>query len=438
MEKSHGNTWLLKRDSKIQGLFIGIFMIGFTAGALRFLFPFQILNLGGTEALASLGGTCSAIGQVVSLIAISRLIRGQRSSLLVSGLLIAVFALATTLARNSSVLALSRLFEGAGAGLLILVIIRVSCEFESCRGESVGTLLSALFLGSAIGQGLAGVLVGYVSQFLSIVQTHAIQALGLVLFILSLAILGLMLPKLDQQASIAQDHKHFHITHFARTLLSRNVIILAGVYFLYDFSHGFYTPILSIVLNYNGVPIDQIGLGYLVGDMVWGIIQLYAGRLVDRIGHILPLVLSLVAKGVVVFFYATVSTIYSLIPILALAGAAEGFLEPARNDAAMEHSPSNGLFHDHPHYYLVRAPGASFSLAKHEHKHSHTTGSDEIVSVLQTIGILGFALGSGGGAWLLIREAALSTLVLVGGFMLILAGLLSITLYQKNAESTSA
>ena len=211
------------------------------------------------------------------------------------------------------------------------------------------------------------------------------------------------------------------------------MVLLAGIYFLYDFSHGFYTPILSILVNNNGVPIDQIGLGYLTGDIVWGGMQLYAGRVVDRVGHLWPLVLSLMAKGVVVFFYAGVSSIIALVPLLALAGTAEGFLEPSRNDAAMAHSPSNGLTHNHGHYYLVHAPGLSFSLAYHEHEHTHLTGSDEVVSVLQTIGILGFALGSAGGAWLLLEGAALSLLIAIGGVFLILAGLFSVGLFKKTA-----
>jgi hypothetical protein len=77
-KSSDSTGWLLKRDSTIRRLFLGIFTIGFTAGALRFLFPFQVLNLGGTEALASLGGTYSAIGQVLGLVIVSRLFRGKK------------------------------------------------------------------------------------------------------------------------------------------------------------------------------------------------------------------------------------------------------------------------------------------------------------------------------------------------------------------------
>ncbi|RDE11792.1 MAG: hypothetical protein C4K48_10900 [Candidatus Thorarchaeota archaeon] len=430
-KNSSGNSvWLLKRNPLVRRLFLGIFTIGFAAGALRFLFPWQVLNLGGTESLISLGGTLSAIGQVIGLLLLSRLFRGKRSSMLVSGLLLAAFALTTALAQDSFILTSARLFEGAGAGLLALLIIRVSCEFESSRGETVGTLLSALFLGSAIGQGAAGIAVENMSLVLSLSQLAAIQLLGFILFVPFLPVLGLMLPRIeDQPVSTTnegpKEHKHFHFSHLIRVLLTKRVVLLATIYFLYDFSHGFYTPILSILINNNGVPINQIGLGYLTGDLVWGGIQLYAGRVVDRIGHLWPLVLSLLAKGTIVFFYAGVFSFTSLVLLLALAGASEGFLEPARNDAAMAYSPTSNLTHDHSHYYLVHAPGMSFSLAKHDHEHMHVTGTDEVVSVLQTVGLLGFALGAGGGAWMLLEHFSMSFLTIVGGAILILAGVLS-------------
>ena len=414
----------------VRRLFLGIFTVGFAAGALRFLFPFQILNLGGTESLISLGGTFSAIGQVLGLLVLSRLFRGKRSSMLVSGLLLAIFTLTIALTQDSIILTLTRLFEGAGAGLLVLLIIRVSCEFESCRGETVGTLLSALFLGSAIGQGVAGIAVENISLILSLSQLATIQFLGLIISIPFIAVLGLMLPNIKDQSTSAtnegpKEHKHFHFGLLIRALLTKKVAFLAVIYFLYDFSHGFYTPTLSILINNNGVPIDQIGLGYLTGDLVWGGMQLYAGRVVDRIGHYWPLTLSLIAKGIIVFFYTGVFSFISLVPLLALAGAVEGFLEPARNDAAMAYGLSDGLTHDHSHYYLVHTPSMPFSLAKHDHKHTHITGSDEVVSILQTIGFIGFALGAGGGAWMLFEGASISFLIMIGGAMLILAGIFS-------------
>jgi len=431
-------TWLLRRSPEIRGLFISIFTMGFTAGSLRFLIPFQILNLGGSEALMSLASSLFGVGQVLGLVVVSRLFQRRRSSFLASGLLLSVFTVAMAATPDESVLVISRLSEGAALGLLTILIVKISSQFRDHRGEAVGTLLSALFMGSAIGQGTAGLLVEYASVALSYQQADAIRLLALVLSLPLFAVVAAIALRAGRDPMSPNEerdeHRHVHLSQLMRAILSRRMILLTTVYFLYDFSHGFYTPVLSVLINNNGVPIDQIGIGYLSGDIVWSLVQLYAGRVVDRIGHLFPLVLSLTAKGLVVFFYPGVTTLLSLLPLLALAGVAEGFLEPARNDAAMAYSPADGLTHDHPHFYIAHAPGVPFSLSRHEHEHTHVTGSDQVVSVLQTIGIIGFVLGSGGGAWLLVYGTALSTLVVVGGYVLIVAGVAALGLREQKRQ----
>jgi MFS family permease len=215
-------------------------------------------------------------------------------------------------------------------------------------------------------------------------------------------------------------------------LRSKNLVILLIIYILYDFSHGIYTPGLSIMINNNGIPIDQIGLGFLVGDAVWGASQLYTGKLVDRTGSLTPLALSLVAKGTIVIFYPYAASFMILTSLLAMAGLSEGFLEPARNDAAMEFTPTTTTDHNHKHYFLGHAPGNPFSISSHDHEHIHETGSDEIVSIIQTLGILGFAVGSSGGGWLLTQGLTLIDLVFIGGVFLIIAGILSGGLRQSR------
>jgi MFS family permease len=158
---------------------------------------------------------------------------------------------------------------------------------------------------------------------------------------------------------------------------------------------------------------------------VWGASQLYTGKLVDRTGSLAPLALSLVAKGTIVIFYPYAASFMILTSLLAMAGLSEGFLEPARNDAAMEFTPTTETEHNHKHYFLGHAPGNPFSISSHEHEHIHDTGSDEIVSILQTLGILGFAVGSSGGGWLLTQGLTLIDLVFIGGIFLIIAGILS-------------
>lgn len=433
------SSWLIRREPIIRNTFFLIFALGFVGGLLRFLFPFQILNLGGTETIIALGSSLSSIGQVIGLILLSRLFSSQRVALGVSGVLFTLFILATGFSTTTDLLLYSRIIEGAGAGLLTIVIIRISSGFEECRGESVGTLLGGVFLGSSLGQGSAGILVGQLESIYLMTQTEAIMFLGVVLSFVFVLLLLLLIPFIRDVDTICvntsdRNHGHSHVRTLLRSMKSRNIIILLVIYILYDFSHGIYTPGLSILINNNGISIDQIGLGYLVGDAVWGASQLYTGRLVDKTGSLAPLAVSLIAKGTIVIFYPYAASFMVLTSLLAIAGLSEGFLEPARNDAAMEFTPATTTEHSHKHYFLGHAPGTPFSISSHNHEHAHESGSDEIVSILQTLGIVGFAFGSGGGGWLLTQGLTLIDLVFIGGVFLIIAGILSGGLRRSDRQ----
>lgn len=427
---SQESSWLIVREPIIRNLFFLIFVLGFVGGLLRFLFPFQILNLGGTETIIAWGSSLSSIGQVIGLVLLSRLFSSQRVALGVSGILFTLFILATGFSTTAELLLYSRIVEGAAAGLLAIIIIRISSGYEECRGESVGTLLGGVFLGSALGQGSAGIIVGQLQTIYMMTQTEAIMFIGVGVFFAFVLLLILLMPfirEVDTMCASDSDrnHGHSHIRTLLRSLKSRNLIILLVIYILYDFSHGIYTPGLSILINNNGISIDQIGLGYLVADAVWGASQLYTGKLVDKMGSIVPLAISLVVKGTIVLFYPYAASFMVLTSLLAIAGLSEGFLEPARNDAAMEFTPMTTTEHRHRHYFLGHTLGNPFSISSHDHEHTHESGSDEIVSILQTLGILGFAVGSSGGGWLLTQGLSLTDLVFIGGVFLIIAGILS-------------
>ena len=97
-------------------------------------------------------------------------------------------------------------------------------------------------------------------------------------------------------------------------------------------------------------------------------------------------------------------------------------------------TPATTTEHNHKHYFLGHAPGNPFSISSHDHEHAHESGSDEIVSILQTLGILGFAVGSSGGGWLLTQGFTLVDLVFIGGVFLIIAGILSGGLRRPNKQ----
>ena len=222
--------------------------------------------------------------------------------------------------------------------------------------------------------------------------------------------------------------QHFHIRQRLRTLFTiPSILILILIYLLYDFAHGIYTPNLSILLNQQG-GISEIGisLGYLVGDITWGFSQIFTGRMVDKFGSSLPLIFSLFLKGVVVFFYPEISFLLFLFGILFFAGLAEGFLEPARNKAMLEIEVIQDYFHSHKHLDLGFSGSGGVVSRVHNHPHEHSMQQDDVISILQSIGIISFGLGSFFGSLLLINGLSLSFVTGLGGVCLIGAGILSI------------
>lgn len=59
------NSMLLFSNRRIQQYFLVLLAIHMSLGCLRFLFPFQILNLGGNEILNQYSSTLFAVGQIL-------------------------------------------------------------------------------------------------------------------------------------------------------------------------------------------------------------------------------------------------------------------------------------------------------------------------------------------------------------------------------------
>ena len=134
-------------------------------------------------------------------------------------------------------------------------------------------------------------------------------------------------------------------------------------------------------------------------------------------------------KGVAVFFYMNASIFLGLILLLVIAGIAEGFLEPARNKAAMEVNPERARRqHSHKHPLIAYSTSTGLQLSVHEHGHAHELGVETTVSSFQTAGIFAFATGSLIGSILLENSWSLMTLTWSGALILFIAGIVSIFL----------
>lgn len=424
------STWLLRSDIRIRKLFLGFVAIHLSLGCIRFLFPFHIWeNLGGDTILISIASAIFSIGQVIGLLSIG-IFRSIRIRFLLGGLFLLLFMASLGISVIPIVLIIARVFEGIGYGFLFLSIISIASEFPDREGEVLGVLFAAVFIGLAIGQGIAGILWKYLAGIGNFSSTQAIQIIATSAFIIIAVSMILLLSSLkekEEKKDQAWKWQHLHFGRWFKMILGfPSIALLLLIYSLYDFAHGLYTPNLSILLNQQGIDEIALSFGYFIGDITWGISQVFAGRLVDKIGHPLPLILSLLLKGVIVIFYPYISIVLILFAILFCAGLAEGFLEPARNKAALSVEKQQDSLHSHLHLDLGFSSSGGFVLGIHKHEHKHVFQSESVVGALQSIGILFFGIGSIFGSWLLLQGFSLGTITIIGGLCLTLASFTSI------------
>jgi len=401
-------------------------------GCLRFLFPFQILNLGGDEILNQYSSTLFAGGQILGFLFVAMIFKSNRSRLFFGGLSLLLLMLIMSVSNNPIILAISRTFEGLGYGLLFMAIISIATQFPDREGEVMGGLFAAILCGSAIGQGIAGLFWNFL---LEVVKLSSIQSIQFISYLATLiTLISLILLYISFKPESTPENKgwklpHIHASNWIRTAIAiPSIGVLMIIYCLYDFAHGLYTPNLSILLVNQGISEVLLGFGYLAGDITWGISQIFAGKIVDRIGHPVPLILSLLLKGVVVVFYPGISIFLSLIVVLVLAGLMEGFLEPSRNKAALSIEKSQEFAHTHNHLNMGFSSSGSFAFSVHKHEHNHQMKSETIVGALQATGVVFLGLGSLVGSWLLIQDISLEVVTIIGGICLIIASLFSIIL----------
>ncbi|MFW9993060.1 MAG: MFS transporter [Candidatus Odinarchaeota archaeon] len=422
--------WLLTANRTIQRYFIALLVINLILGFARFFFPFLILETGGSESLISSASALFAVGQITSFLLLRHLVKSERWLFLAGSSFYATFMLIISFSDLPWLFTVSRLIEGLGTGLLFLLIIKLANQFESNKGEALGLLFAASFLGTATGQGIAGLMndvliAAFNWSLLTVIHNLARSALVLLLITAMVGLPARVKPENEKKQPLYWSWQHFHLLQFLKRLFKPDFILLIIVYIFYDFAHGLYTPNLAVLLNRNGIDLAWLGIAYFAGDFAWGITQVYSGRIVDKHGHVLPLVLSLLLKGIAVLLYPAVSLLAAITFLLVIAGIAEGFLEPARNKAALETDELPEINHSHEHLLMAYSSGAGFQFSSHEHLHSHELGPETAVSLFQTAGIISFAAGSIAGSVLLEVSWSLEMVTWLGASFLFLTGIVS-------------
>ncbi|MHA2054943.1 MAG: MFS transporter, partial [Candidatus Hodarchaeales archaeon] len=261
----------------------------------------------------------------------------------------------------------------------------------------------------------------------SIQSIQIISGAATILTIVSLV--TLIRPQKKSANNTRKDWKwqHFHLRSWIRNLLAvPSIFLLLLIYSLYDFAHGIYTPNLSILLTEQGISTLGVSLGYLAGDMIWGVSQIFSGRIIDKTGYYIPLIISLALKGITVVFYPEVTVLLALFVVIMLAGLAEGFLEPARNKAALSTEIRQKYDHSHVHLDVGFSSSGGLILGAHDHVHEHENKHDAFIGALQSVGIIFFGLGSLAGSWFISQGYFLADITIIGGVCLLFASLVGI------------
>lgn len=402
------------------------------------LFPFQVVALGGSEAIVSITSVLYAAGQVIGLIFLAR-ICGRSESAFFIVMLMWFSSLISMFLPFLVTVIIARFFEGLGYGLLIIAILNFSDTFfKNNKGEAVGTLFGSIFFGGAIGQGLAGL---FEETIFGERAFWIFSPFQLVLLIgIFLAIVSVILAFISHRSTRAKMFEvdsmaipHFHLENLKGLFKFLPFVLLLIIYTLYDFSHGIYTPNLPLVLSSHGISKIQISLIFFTGDAIWGLAQIFTGKLVDKMGSWIPMALSMVIKGSGVIGYNLVYPWVGVLFLFAIVGIGESLMEPARNIAILEMEnyfdtelSDDKVHHEHRHLNISMSRGQGFSFGIHSHVHEHKPSKESMIMGLQLAGILSFGLGGIVGSAILGFGGNAELLIYIGAAVLIFASFFAI------------
>jgi MFS family permease len=426
---------------------IVIFSLFVAIGMMRFILPFRVLEIGKTEEDVTFLSTYLSIGQLIGLIVVSFTSRLRTQHLFVMAISFETLAIAgEVFTSNINIFAFCRIIEGIGLSIITIVAITHATELASDRmGETIGVITGMMILGGAIGQGIAGITYELLKDSSTVSKEVLIGALGLTLIAL---LLSLLIP--SQERTITETHFHFKM--LGRLLKKRIFIVLGLIYLLYDFAHGIYTPNLVIFLeNKRNIPLWQSGLAFMIGDGAWGLMQIWAGKLVDQYGVKYPLFIGLIGKSLAIVGYLYTGSFWVLIAILVLVAVAESLVEPSRNTFAMSFSGTPIIMHTHYHIHskelhnlvVDKHVSNNESLTQldhtsidenngHDHTHDHYTSESFVLSTLQMIGLVGYGLGASYGGLLLGMGYSLGAQIAQGIIPLALAAIITLAYRSRK------
>ncbi|MFW9923957.1 MAG: MFS transporter [Candidatus Thorarchaeota archaeon] len=439
---------LLFNNKKLAISYLAILLSSISLGITRFLFPLRFIELGGSEALVSLASLVFSIGQLFGIFIVSKLLDRTGFDFLI-GISSWVLFIALPIIPWYPIMFIAKFFEGLGYGVLTIVVLNISSvEVKERISEAIGTLLGAVFLGNALGQGLGGLMKTYLFSFWNFsgkfTSLQMSFLFGLMIIVIPLIISTIQSLNIRKTLS-PKDRislNHFHFKDIKKLFLIPSFVFMLILYGLYDFSHGLYTPNLLVMFTNSGFTEAETGLIFFIGDAVWGLSQIFTGKLADRLGNWLPITFSVMLKGLGVLFYPLAKGVIFLGIAFIIVGFAEALMEPARNcevltieDKIKADINSEDTNHHHKHINFSYTRGRGMVLGIHAHYHQHGIDKELILGIFQIVGIISFGIGGSIGSLLLVLSITLETITYIGSgiiFANIILGIIGIIITRKE------
>lgn len=405
---------------------IFLFLSSTTLGLFRFGFPFLIVDDGFSLEFVAETATMFSIAIVLGLFIGIKLGQSKRK-IIFSIMIISLISchLFYAFGMNELTWLIARFFDGLFFGLTYYLILSIALvNYPKKSGEKSALLLASTFLGSALGQALYSFLLDH--------QESLLREIPLYIGVMATLILIPVFPSTIVSVPCERDEEktHGHIRKSIRSLLSKQSIALLLLIAFVEISHGLYTPILTILLENNGLTQQSIGYAFFYFNIGWSMILVILGRFADRINPKLLLVSGPLLKGPLILLYLISDSLSTLIFVLVLIGIAEGFFEPAKNVYLSRIDDTKK--YDHTHHHLSLVDGALL----HSHPHMHEVSVVEIGTSLAVSTYFFFAVGTFISSLLLSTSISLSSIIWWGAITMVLASIAG--LFVKNNPNNSS
>ena len=313
-----------------------VFAVGLTIGAERNVVPILGRDLLGVESILVLGSFVVSFGFVKALL---NLYGGKwaetygRKPILIAGWIVALpIPIILIYAPNWWWITLGNVLLGANQGLAwsMSVNAKIDLAGSDARGFAVGLDEAFGYGGVAVGTWITGV----------IAAQHGLRPepfyflAGVIVLALLVAVLFVeeTLPYAEAEADSETDDSDAKLS-FAEvvkraTWEDRTLFAAAQAGSVEKFVDALVWIGYPLYLTTVGLSVDQVGVVVGVYGGVWGILQLYTGKLADDIGRRLPVITGMVIAGIGVLATVLVHGYWSWIVTAGITGVGMALLYP--------------------------------------------------------------------------------------------------------------